>query len=319
MTVDQPIPAVRLSVVVVVFRMPAQARNTLLSLSNDYQAGIDPTEYEVIVVENESDRPLGRDAVAGFGDNFRYFLREGNDVSPAAAVNFGVSNASYPYVGVVVDGARMLTPGVLKHAKMAFRSARDAVVSVPGYHLGEEIQQESSKSGYDEQYEAGLLESISWPEDGYRLFEISCFSGSCSGGFFRPLPESNCVFVSRHWWEKLGGCDLRFDLPGGGYVNLDLYRRLCELPEITLFQLFGEGSFHQFHGGVTTSAKDGDQRENYLNQARAQYQALRGRTYSPPARQAVYFGSVSQSSIWALQKSVEAWAKTAAKSNPSKK
>ena len=55
----EPRPGPRLSVVVIVHKMPGQAERTLASLGPAYQRGVDPADYEVIVVENQSDQPLG--------------------------------------------------------------------------------------------------------------------------------------------------------------------------------------------------------------------------------------------------------------------
>ena len=65
--------------------------------------------------------------------------------------------------------------------------------------------------------------------------------------------ESNCLFCTRDSFEKIGRADERFDLPGGGSVNIHIYSKLAALPESKLVVLAGEGSFHQFHGGVTTA------------------------------------------------------------------
>ena len=43
-----------LSIVVVVYDMPDQAKNTLISLSTDYQQDVSMEDFEVIVVENKS-------------------------------------------------------------------------------------------------------------------------------------------------------------------------------------------------------------------------------------------------------------------------
>ena len=287
----------QISVVVVIYRMPTQGRNTLFSLSSLYQTDVSISDYEVVVVENASDRLLGSEETLKHGPNFRYFLRDEESVSPVNAVNFGASQARSPVVGIVIDGARMLTPGVLQYALAAYRTSSNAVVSVPGYHLGDQLQQEAAKSGYDERAETALLERIRWPEDGYRLFEISCFSGSCRGGYFRPLPESNCVFVPYRLFEMAGGCDPRFDLAGGVFVNLDLYRRLCEMPDAALFMLLGEGTFHQFHGGATTSASSKEERETYMQRSRDQYQTIRGKPYAPPTKRPIYLGTIPETAF----------------------
>ena len=49
-----------LSLVVIVYDMPMQAEKTLYSLTADYQQGVEASDYEVIVVENESANNLDR-------------------------------------------------------------------------------------------------------------------------------------------------------------------------------------------------------------------------------------------------------------------
>ena len=65
-----------LSLVVVIYKMPEQADNTLFSLSCLYQNEVGLDDYEVIVVENSSDQVLGRERAERHGANFRYFYRE---------------------------------------------------------------------------------------------------------------------------------------------------------------------------------------------------------------------------------------------------
>lgn len=281
-----------LSLVVVVYDMPEQARRTLHSLSPAYQRGTRPDEYEIIVVENASDRILGADAVRAAAANARYFLREETSQSPAGAVNFGVSRARGDQIGILVDGARLVTPGITGLSLLAGRMSEHAVVSVPGYHLGLETQQEAVRSGYDEAAEARLLSDIDWPSDGYRLFDVACFSGSCAAGFLRPYSESNCVCLPRRMFELLGGFDPRFQSPGGGYVNLDFYARICESADAVLFVTPGEGTFHQFHRGVSTGGVSGDAREQLLERFAAEYREIRGKEYRLAEKETLILGPI---------------------------
>ncbi len=280
-----------LSFVVIVFDMPEQAKRTLLSLSPEYQQNVSAHDYEVVVVENSSERMLGESAALACSPNARYFCREETSKSPAGAVNFGASQALGSAVGIMIDGARMLTPGVVVNTLAAFRATPAAVVAVPGYHLGDELQQRSA--GHDETVDDALLAQIAWPNEGYQLFDVACLSGSSKGGVFRPLAESNCLCMPRSTFDELGGCDVRFDLPAGGLVNLDLYKRACEFPGTTLFVLHGEGSFHQFHGGLTTGGISADERKQLIEQAKAQYEALRGQAWTAPTTiDPTFFGKV---------------------------
>lgn len=282
-------PAV--SIVVMVYRMPEQAMKTLESLTVPYQQGISQQDYEVIVVENPSEEMLQAERVHELGGQFRYFAMDRNEPSPVNAVNYGISKALAPVIGLMVDGARMLTPGIIRTALMAYNIEKNAIVSVPGYHLGKELQQQAVDSGYNEEVEAVLLQSIQWPSKGYDLFNISCLSGSCADGFFLPVAESNCLFAPARLLDELGGCDSGFKTPGGGFVNLDLYNRLCVHPDTNLFLLPGEGTFHQYHGGVTTSKIHGN-REELMREMLEEYQRLRGRPHSVADVQAILLGAV---------------------------
>lgn len=296
-----------LSFVVVVYDMPEQARRTLHSLSSAYQRGTLPDDYEIVVVENASERLLGADTARGTAANVRYFLREETSQSPAGAVNFGVSQARGEQVGILVDGARLVTPGVAALARLAGRMSEHAVLSVPGYHLGAETQQEAVHAGYDEAAEARLLASIDWPSDGYRLFDIASFSGSCTKGFLRPYSESNCVCLPRRTFELLGGFEPRFQSPGGGYVNLDFYSRVCERADTMLFVTPGEGTFHQFHRGVSTGGIDGEERERLMERFVAEYRDVRGREYVVPEREPVVLGAIPSSARRFVRLSAMSW------------
>ncbi|MFN2165497.1 MAG: glycosyltransferase, partial [Anaerolineae bacterium] len=114
---DMPRPreaAPAVSVVVIAYDMAAQAERTVRSLFSDYQLGVCAADYEVIVVENESRNLLDSDFVEALPDNFRYFLRRDAEPSPAAAINFGASQARGEHICIMIDGARMLTPGVMR-------------------------------------------------------------------------------------------------------------------------------------------------------------------------------------------------------------
>jgi hypothetical protein len=283
----------KLSIVVVVYDMALQARNTIRSLLPDYQCGASPADYEVVIVENRSRSLLDPGFIAGLPGNFRYLLREESAPTPVPAINEGVRRSRGANICVMIDGARLLTPGIVCGLLGGHRLHDNAIVAVPGYHLGSELQQLAVASGYDAEQDQQLLASIDWPRGGYRLFDIACLSGSCAGGFYLPISESNCLSMPRRVWEELGGMDLRFDLRGGGMVNLDLYKRACEHPGVQHVMLPGEGTFHQFHGGVTTGGEAPEDRERFINEIKAQYRRLRGRHYASPRTSPVFLGELS--------------------------
>jgi hypothetical protein len=112
------------------------------------------------------------------------------------------------------------------------------------------------------------------------------------------MGESSALFMPPVLWDEVGGLDERFALPGGGLVNHDLYRRACGLDGVQLVTLMGEGTFHQFHGGAATS------RRYTWDEMHAEYVALRGEPYRPPANEPLYLGGVSRSALPHLAQSV---------------
>lgn len=281
-----------ISFVLIVYDMPEQAKNTARSLMHTYQRGVSPDQYDVLIVENRSDNLLPQDFLDALPSNFSYHLRDETEPTPVHAINYGIAQSTGQNVCVMIDGARLVTPGVVRNMILGHKLSDLSVVTVPGYHLGEELQQKAVLSGYGYEREAELMRSIAWPDDGYRLFEIACFSGSCAPGFYLAHSESNCISMPRSVWEDLGGYDPAFDARGGGVVNLDLYKRACEYPGSMHVVLPGEGTFHQFHGGVTTGGDEDAKRAAFIVEIMAQYESIRGAKYSSPQTDPIYLGEI---------------------------
>lgn len=284
-----------LSIIVVVYNMPRQAMNTLYSLSVPYQKNVSVSDYEVIVVENKSRHNLREQDVLDLGDNFKYFLRDEPGVSPVPAVNFGYEQAQGKFIGLVIDGARMVTPRVIEYTLLAFRMTKEALVMVPGYHLGEQDQKFHLDSGHTEEKEIAKLQELHWQENGYRLFQFAAWSSSNQRGYFQPMQECSCIFTSRKNFEAIGKADIRFDLPGGGSINLHIYRSLGLLPHSKLFVLPGEGSFHQFHGGITTQQlADNDERQATLKRFDQQLDEIWQGEFKALTREPLMLGAVTR-------------------------
>ncbi len=182
----------------------------------------------MIVVENRSARCLDAGAVAALPGQFRYLLRDEGGVSPAPAINAGLALVRGATVGLMIDGARMLTPGVVAGALAGTRAFGPALVAVPGYQLGP--LPHHMAIGRTPAHDDRLLARIGWPEDGYRLFEVASMSLANRMGIFRPFMECNCLFAPAGVLAALGGADERFDLAGGGALNLWLWHRLAHWP-----------------------------------------------------------------------------------------
>ena len=290
----QPPKKPTLSIIVNFYNMRREARRTLYSLSTFYQAGVNEDDYEVIAVDNGSSAPLCEDEVRNYGKNFSYFYYDTTSVSPAEAMNFAVGKSRGKFITLFIDGARILSPGVVRYTLDALKLYSNPVVALLSWHLGEKLQNESILDGYNQAVEDKLLAATNWKDDGYQLFSISTLAGSCTGGWFLPFAESNCLTMSRAIFDKLGGLDERFQTPGGGLLNLDIYKRACEQPGSNLIVLLGEGIFHQFHGGVATNAL---QSEHPWKIYKKEYKQIRKKAYSIPAKKPCYFGSMNSHAL----------------------
>jgi cephalosporin hydroxylase len=289
-----PERALDLSVVVIFHNMRREAQRTLHSLSRAYQEDVEDLAYEVLVIENGSDdeQRLGEDFVRGFGPEFRYIdLGPQSTQSPAPALNRGIAAARGNAVCLMIDGAHVLTPGILRFATAGLRTYAPSIVTTHQWYLGPGQQGEAIDAGYDQEYEDRLFDEINWPTDGYRLFEIGNFIGERD--WFDGLWESNCLFVPRGLLEQVGGFDESFSMPGGGYANLDLYERLGATPGVTVVGLLGEGSFHQLHGGTTTNQPDIGERHARLMHYREHYERIRKRPFRGPGKPRHFVGRLT--------------------------
>jgi len=295
----------KLSVILIAYDMAREIPRTLVSLSRGYQAGARELDYEVLLVDNGSPAPLD-EGIWRKSDVPVKLIRIANaSSSPASAINRGLQAAAGEIVCIMIDGAHILTPGVFRMALSAYQAFQDAVVTIRYFYLGIGEQTETVFKGYNKSTEDGLLERIQWPNDGYRLFEIGTplRSGASRITWFNHMPESNCFFMKRTLFQELGGAEERFDFPGGGFLNLDMYKRAVEAPGITPVQIIGEGSFHQLHGGITTNSGH-EKRKALLHDYREQYAQIRGHREVMSEASFIYMGHMPTvpSNISAVEK-----------------
>ena len=289
-----PADAVDLSVVVVFYNMRREAPRTLHSLSRAYQEGTDGTSYEVIVVENGSDedQKLGAAFVRDFGPEFRYVdLGADASPSPVGALNRGIALSRGRSLALMIDGAHVLTPGVLRFGMQGLATYGVAIVATQQWYVGPGQQGEAMDDGYDQAYEDRLFERIKWPVNGYRLFEIGHFVGDRD--WLDGVWESNCMFVTRAQLEQVGGFEERFSMAGGGYANLELYERLGSSPDVSVCTILGEASFHQVHGGTTTNQTDAAERRSRVFGYGQHYRELRGRPFKGPGKPIHFVGRIT--------------------------
>lgn len=288
------------SVVVVAYNMPREIPRTVCTLSPTMQKGIRPEEYEIILVDNGSTRMFDRELCMQWGANLVFHAVADAGASPCAAVNAGLRLARGDLVGVMVDGARMASPGLLWGALTAQHLHPRPIISTLGFHLGPTIQSQSVHQGYDQAAEDQLLKTLNWLADGYRLFDIAAFAGSSTTGWFGAAAESNALFMPHELWAELGGFNEDFLSAGGGLANLDAYQRACELPDSQVIMLLGEGTFHQVHGGIATNALRSPWPEFH-----AEYVRIRNRQFAMPTAEAWLFGKPAPPSLRFIAASAE--------------
>ena len=283
-------PVPKVSIILIGYKMPTQLQKTLETLSTEFQRGVRAEDFEVILVENRSTQNLPEAVVEALPENVRYFLRDESGHTPVPAINFAFEKCRGTYIGLIMDGARMLTPGVIDNALKCLRLDSNILGVVPGYHLGMEEQHEHDDPEVALREEAQLLDSVDWRRDGYELFRISTWSGANRNGYLHPIMECNCLFASRDNYEAIGYANTDFTLRGGGSINLHIYRSLGMLPHTRVFVWPGEGSFHQYHGGVTTSSYDDRQAE--IERHRTQLHSYWPGGFHALRREPVLFGGV---------------------------
>jgi hypothetical protein len=198
---------------------------------------------------------------------------------------------------IMIDGAHMLSPGIIANALRVFRAFADPFITVVGFHLGPEIQNSSVSKGYNQLAEDELLASVDWQSNGYCLFKLSqALSYDCAG-WFGPLMESNCLLMRKASFLKIGGFNPGFTEAGGGLAILDLFHTAVANYELEYVVLLGEGSFHQFHGGVASNVPYA---EHPWERFHDQYEAIKGQAFEIVVRRPLLFGeSLPEVVSWA--------------------
>jgi hypothetical protein len=273
-----------LTIVVVAYNLQRELHRTLATLERGYQRDIDDLAFEVIVVDNGSPTPVDAKAVASHGPEFRVHRIDNASPSPVDAANLGVRLAKGTFVGVVLDAARMVIPGVFSWALRAHATHPHAVVTPPAWHGGPAHQSVSVRQGYTIEAQDTLLDGLGWQANGYELFDASALAMANPTGFISTITEGCFLVVRKKDLLALGGLDPAFNIPGGGFAALDIFKRLAEAPGHQAIILLGEGSFHQLHSRDAHTAQD-----PFASWV-ANYRAVRGGDYEMPRINPWFFG-----------------------------
>lgn len=95
-------------------------------------------------------------------------------------------------------------------------------------------------------------------------------------------------------FDALGGFDERFRSPGGGLVNHDYLKRASDLPDSTPVVLLGDGTFHQYHGGVATNVSWDNHPSNEFTE---EYEQIRGQSYEIPRNEPLFIGTMPRTAL----------------------
>jgi len=278
-----------LSVVAVFHNMRREAVRTLYSLSRDFQSLPAGMPYEVLAVDNGSSHPLDGGTVQSIGPEFRHVNFETSSRSPCTALNRYIQEARHQRVMVLIDGARILSPGIIRLMLAGLRAFEHPFIYTFGMHLGCKPQNLLVAEGYDQQAEDRLLETVEWKKNGYALFSISSPALSSRNGFFSRLSESNCFCARKDDLVSAGMYNTGFSSPGGGLCNLDVFNRLNAAAWIQPVMLLGEATFHQFHGGFATNVA---MEHHPWKTMAAEYAQVIGRPYENAQREPIYLGCI---------------------------
>lgn len=263
-----------ISIAIACWQMARELPRTLWSLSDRFQQGAEGLRWEIIVVDNGSDQvPRAPDMAPAP----RILRAEHPAPSPVGAMNLALGLARGRIIGAWIDGARLASPGLLATVARAAAAHPRPVIAVPNRQFGTGRQATAARHGYDQTAEDALLARAGWPDPSADLFAISWPEEASPDG---AMLETNALFLHRDTWAALGGYDPAFDEPGGGMCNPDMLDRAIHHPGTQLIRLSGVATFHQIHGGVSTS--DEDRSIRMVKEATRRYAALRGH---PPRKQ----------------------------------
>jgi hypothetical protein len=290
----------RLSVIICVYNMPREAPRTILSAGLPYQKDVRAADYEVIVVDNGSQRRLSPNELQAVPVGVKIIDMPDPRPSPVFALNWAARNlATGDILLFAIDGARIFSDRLYAGTLAAHDLVEDAFVYTLGWHIGPQVQMQSVEEGYDEAEEDRLIAQCGWPNRPAGLYEISVFAGSSHAGFFGQITESNAFSVPRGLFERIGGFDERFTSPGGGLANLEIFRRYVCRSGARNVCLLSEGSFHQIHGGVATSGKI------KFDAFNAEHREIFGRDYWSPVYDVLYHGPIRPEAVRFLRSSLD--------------
>lgn len=197
---------------------------TLFSLTK--QTGISPDEYEIIVINTNPEDEFTQDAAKAFNKRFgniRFINVFDERAKSIKNATFGENLGARQYacgdiLVLVVDSARIPTPGVLRKTRDAFeRFGNEIVTTTTPYHF----YKHSSTPGFSVEECREKFLNTRWKQDIRHLFDYAADTNISISGIHN---ESTYLGVSKEHFLEIGGQN-EFFTEWSAY-NLDLWRRL---------------------------------------------------------------------------------------------
>jgi len=200
--------------------------------SLERQTGIYPSEYEIVIVDSAPDEGYTRRIAA---ENYRkygnvryievYDIKERGITNAGYCGNIGARMfAEFPILILIVDSARLVTPGAIRKTRDAFaRWGNDITTTIPPYHIGKHYDD----SSWTVKQCRELMSTLRWEIDAYHLFDAAAHTKISSTG---NIGESTFQGITKENFIKIGGWNEVYK--SWGVHNLDLWRRSTRpLPE----------------------------------------------------------------------------------------
>ncbi|HJN34175.1 MAG TPA: hypothetical protein QF700_08670 [Prochlorococcus sp.] len=236
-----------LSIIVGSYELTHQISNTLTSIFSALSQTV--LSAEIIIADNSKNfKTIDSHIVKSCNVDVIDFSQL--DIPIHASMNLAVQRTSGDYLCLMIDGARIWSPNIIRDVDPYL--SQHNVVHVPNYQLGPDYQMYGNHDAASFKNENKLLIDCGWPFLNTRqLIDLSFLEPHA--GIGPTIFESNCLFLSRKMWDEINGYDLQFKRKDGGFASADLLSRLIE-HNCNLKILPDAGTFHQFHYGTTTSS-----------------------------------------------------------------